>query len=175
MKPSYLQKCVFIDFGSPTCSTLELRNKPIGPRIGILREISSLEPAPKVCKPKSRSKHVKLFAKQAGKVYEHIRKTSPEQFVNKSGKGTEQVLKSAEQVLDKSWTSPDQVLKKSGTSAEQVMNKSWNSPEHVVNKSWTIPEEVLKKFRERQTETDTETDTDTDTDTDGQIGRHRLF
>ena len=38
-------------------STLELKNKKSGPQIRILREISSLEPAPKVWKSKSRSKN----------------------------------------------------------------------------------------------------------------------
>ena len=39
----------------PKCSVLELRNKINGPQIWILREISFLEPAPKVWKQKSRS------------------------------------------------------------------------------------------------------------------------
>ena len=42
----------------PTFSAWELRNKVNGPQIRILREISSLEPAPKVWKPKSRSKNL---------------------------------------------------------------------------------------------------------------------
>ena len=44
---------LFIVFDFPT-STLELKNKKFGPQIRILREVSSLEPAPKVWKPKSR-------------------------------------------------------------------------------------------------------------------------
>ena len=38
-------------------SPLELKNKDFGPQIRILRELSSLEPAPQVWKPKSRSKN----------------------------------------------------------------------------------------------------------------------
>ena len=38
-------------------STLELKNKKCWPKMWILREMSSLEPAPKVRKPKSRFKH----------------------------------------------------------------------------------------------------------------------
>ena len=41
----------------PNLSTLERKNKEFGPQIRILREISSLEPAPKVWKPMSRSKN----------------------------------------------------------------------------------------------------------------------
>ena len=41
----------------PICSSLELRNKTVGLQIRILREISSLDPAPKVWKPLSRSEN----------------------------------------------------------------------------------------------------------------------
>ena len=41
--------------------TLELRNNKFRPQIRILREISSLEPVPKVWKPKSRSKHMNFM------------------------------------------------------------------------------------------------------------------
>ena len=41
----------------PIFSTLELKNEKVGPPIWIIHEISSLEPAPKVLNPKSRSKH----------------------------------------------------------------------------------------------------------------------
>ena len=40
---------------------LELNNKNFGPQIRIIREVSSLEPAPKCRSPKSRSEHVKLI------------------------------------------------------------------------------------------------------------------
>ena len=54
----YIYTHFFIDFVFPKVSTLELGNKTNGPRILILHEISSLEPAPKVQKPKSKSKTV---------------------------------------------------------------------------------------------------------------------
>ena len=41
----------------PKFSTLELKHTKHGPQIRILREISSLEPAPIFWKPKSRSKN----------------------------------------------------------------------------------------------------------------------
>ena len=40
--------------------TLELEHKKVGPQIRILRELSSLEPAPKVLIPKSRSPNQEL-------------------------------------------------------------------------------------------------------------------
>ena len=47
------QFCIVFVF--PTCSTLELKKKTCGSQIRILYDISSLEPAPKVWKPMSRS------------------------------------------------------------------------------------------------------------------------
>ena len=43
---------LFTVFVSRMCSNLELKNNTCGPQFRILREISSLEPAPKVWKPK---------------------------------------------------------------------------------------------------------------------------
>ena len=45
----------------PKILTLELTNKVNGPQIRIRREISSLQPAPKVWKPKSRSSFDNVF------------------------------------------------------------------------------------------------------------------
>ena len=49
---------IFIVFVFPSYSTLELIDKVNGPQIRITCEISAPEPAPKVWKPKSRSKYV---------------------------------------------------------------------------------------------------------------------
>ena len=52
---------IFIVSVFPKFSTLELRNKIDGPQIRILLEIFSLEPAPKVWKPVSRSQNNDLL------------------------------------------------------------------------------------------------------------------
>ena len=52
----YICFMIFIVFVFTNFSTLELRNQKNGLQILILREVSSPEPAPKVRKPKSRSK-----------------------------------------------------------------------------------------------------------------------
>ena len=49
---------LFIVFAFPTFWTPELRNKKHGPQSKTLREFSSLDTAPKVWKPKSRSKNL---------------------------------------------------------------------------------------------------------------------
>ena len=53
----YIYVCIYIYivFVFPKCSMLELKNKECERGTRILREISSLEPAPKVWNPKSRS------------------------------------------------------------------------------------------------------------------------
>ena len=52
---------IFIVFVVRKFSTLELKNDKNEPQIRILREISSIEPAPKVWKPKSRSKSLGFY------------------------------------------------------------------------------------------------------------------
>ena len=53
--------CFFIVCVFPKFSTLEIKNKKFGPQIRTLHEMSSLEPAPKVCKPMSRSQSPSFY------------------------------------------------------------------------------------------------------------------
>ena len=46
-------------FAFPICSTLEVKSNKIGATIRILHEMPSLEPAPKVWNPESRSENLK--------------------------------------------------------------------------------------------------------------------